>query len=109
MSFVATTRVSILRGEGADAYGDPIDLDTQVASGIPASIIESQSRPQRPVDGRTDNVRSYTMRVRRNVSVRRDDRVRDLNSGVVYVIDEVVTPVNPVGHGAVRVVLRRVT
>jgi hypothetical protein len=109
MTFVATTRISVLRGETTDAFGDPIELDNQVASGVPASILEQQSRAQRPVEGRTDNVRSYTMRVNPNVQVRRDDRIRDLNTNAIYTVDEVVTPVNPAGHAPRRIVLRRVT
>lgn len=109
MSFTATTTVAITRGETTDDYGDPIEANTVVAAGVPASILEQQSRAQRPVDGRTDNVRSYTMRVRTNVTVLRDDRVHDEQTGVVYTIDEVVTPVNPAGHPVRRVVLRRVT
>src|SRR5688500_17450668 len=98
MTFTATTRVAILRGEGVDEFDDPIELDGQVASGVPASILEQGSTAKRPVEGRTDNVRGYTMRVHPNVTVRRDDRVRDLTTGFIYTIDEVVTPVNPAGH-----------
>lgn len=109
MSFVATTTVAITRGETTDSFGDPIEANTVVASGVPVSILEQRSRAQRPVEGRTDNVREYTMRVRSNVSVLRDDRIHDEHTGVVYTIDEVVTPVNPAGHAVRRVVLRRVT
>lgn len=109
MTFTATTRVAILRGETTDAFGDPIESDTQVAHGVPASILETGSNARRPVEGRTDNVRAYTMRVHPNVVVRRDDRVRDLSTNVVYTVDEVVVPVNPAGHAPRRVVLRRVT
>ncbi len=109
MSFVATTTVTITRGETTDAFGDPVEGSTAVASGVPASILEVQSRAQRPVEGRTDNVRAYAMRVRTHVTVFRDDRIHDERTGAIYTIDEVVTPVNPVGHAVRRIVLRRVT
>jgi hypothetical protein len=109
VSFTATTTVTVTRGETTDDFGDPIEAATVVASGIPASILEVQSRAQRPVEGRTDNVRAYTMRVRTNVTVQRDDRIHDERTGTMYTIDEVVTPVNPAGHAVRRIVLRRVT
>jgi hypothetical protein len=107
--FIATTTVSVLRGVTTDSFGDPVDADTVVASGVPASLLEVRSNARRPVEGRTDNVRGYNLRIRANVTLQRDDRVRDEKTGATYAIDEVVTPVNPVGHAAIRVVLRKVT
>jgi hypothetical protein len=109
MSFLATTTVSVLRGETTDSFGDPVDADTVVASGVPASLLETRSTARRPVEGRTDNVRSYNLRVRTNLALQRDDRIRDERTGVTYTVDELVTPVNPAGHAATRVVLRKVT
>lgn len=112
MSFIATTTVTVLRGEGTDGYGDPIDLDTPVATGRPASILETVSRAKRPVEGRTDNVRSYAGRVRMGpggVELKKDDRVRDERTNITYTVDEIVQPTNPVGHAVTRLVLRRVT
>lgn len=109
MSFLATTTVSVLRGVTTDDFGDPVDADTVVASGVPASLLETRSTARRHVEGRTDNVRAYNLRVRTNVALQRDDRIRDEQTGSTYTIDEVVTPINPVGHAATRVVLRKVT
>lgn len=109
MSFVATTTITVFRGEGVDAYGDEIDLDVSVYTEIPASILEQRTRPSRPVEGRTDNVRGYTCRVRPPVVLRKDDRIKDERTLSIYTVDEIVTPVNPAGHAATRAVLRRVT
>jgi hypothetical protein len=51
----------------------------------------------------------YPQRVHANVTVRKNDRIRDQKTGTIYTIDEVVVPTNPAGHSSVRAVLRRVT
>lgn len=109
MSFRATTLVTVLRGEGADDFGDPVDTDAVAYRDVPASILETVTRQSRPVDGRTDAVRSYACRVHHNVTLYRDDRIRDQRTGDVYTVDEIITPTNPVGHTFRRLTLRRVT
>jgi hypothetical protein len=110
MSWRATTTVTILRGEGIDRFDDPIDTDVVVADRVPASIIEQGPNSRsRPVDGRTDQVRGYAMRVHRNIELRKGDRVRDERTQVIYTIDFAATPANPAGHTSRRATLRKVT
>lgn len=113
MSFVATTTVTILRGEAADRFGDPVDDDSvlPLATRWPASILEKPVTGGKPVDGDTTTPRTYTMRVRprAGVTLRQNDRVRDERTGATYTVDTQVSPTNPVGHTVTRFDLRRVT
>lgn len=109
----ATTRVTVLRGVGADRWGDPVDADTVVYSDVPASLMEAgMTSRSRPVDGRTDQVRGYTLRMPANVELRKYDRIRDQKTGAVYTFDTVddpAVPSNPAGHTSRRVTVRKVT
>lgn len=107
--FIATTTVTVLRGTGTDRFGDEVDIDAVVAGGIPASIIEQGSNSRsRPVDGRTDQVRSYAVRMRTPMELLKYDRLRDERTGDVYALDEIQTPANPVGHRNRKATARRV-
>jgi hypothetical protein len=110
MTWRATTTVTVLRGEGTDAWNDTIDIDTPVYEGVRMQISEGgASSRSRPVDGRTDQVRSFTGRCSARWQLRKDDRVRDERTGDVYTIDFLVTPPNPVNGGTWNLTLRRVS
>jgi hypothetical protein len=110
MSWRATTTVTVLRGTGTDRYDDPIDIDTVVYERKPASIIEQEPNSRsRPVDGRTDQVRGYTLRIHPSVELQRGDRIRDESDQATYTVDFIKTPNNPAGHRSRRVTLRKVT
>jgi hypothetical protein len=108
--FTATTTVTLLGGVGEDAFGDPVDTAEVRMEGVPASILEGgMSSRSRPVDDRTDQVRSYTLRVYPNVDLRKYNRVRDERTGLTYTLDTITKPVNPAGHRVFSATLRRVT
>lgn len=108
--FTATTTITLLGGIGVDGYGDPVDTDEVKLEGVSASILEqAMTSRSRPVDGRTDQVRSYTLRVGPTVDLLKYQRVRDERTGDVYTLDTVTRPVNPVGHRTFSAVLRRIT
>lgn len=112
LMFTATTTVTLLAGVGVDAYQDPVDIDDVKAEGIPASIIEGPMNSRsRPVDGRTDQVRSYTLRMnpRKNFDLTKYQRVRDDRTGSVYTFDRITKPTNPAGHSVLSATLRKVT
>lgn len=110
MTWRATTTVAVLRGVGTDRFGDEVDVDQVVRDNIPASLIEQQPNSRsRPADGRTDQVRSYTLRVHPDVVLLRGDRIRDERTGETYVGDFGATPANPAGHRTRRLTVRKVT
>lgn len=108
--FLATTTITLLGGTGTNRFGDEVDVDGIRLERVPASILEqSPHSASRPVDGRTDQVRSYMLRVHPNVDLRKYNRVRDERTGDTYVFDVVTKPVNPVGHRVFSATMRRVT
>jgi hypothetical protein len=110
MTVTANTTVTVYRGQSVDAFNDPIDIDAAVYSQQPASILEqSPNSRSRPVEGRTDQVRSYVLRPVRRLVLRKDDRVRDERTGAVYTIDILNTPTSPAGHNTTKAVMRKVT
>lgn len=108
--FRATTTVTLLGGVGTDRHGDPVDVDTVKRERVPASILEGPMNTRsRPVDSRTDQVRSYTLRVAPTVDLAKYDRVRDERTGDVYTFDTVTRPLWSAGHRTFSAVMRRVT
>lgn len=108
--FLATTTGTLLGGVGTDDWGDPIDVDMVRMENVPASILEGPPiSSSRPVEGRTDQVNSFTLRVHPNVDLQKYNRFRDNKTGYVYVIDAIMAPVNPVGHRSFSATCRRVT
>jgi hypothetical protein len=89
-----TTTVSVLRGQTTDSYGDVVDSDTVVASGIPASIIERTQRVHGPKDSEDRIIRIFKLRVPRGTGLLKDDRVKDA-AGQVYIVDNVYQQANP--------------
>ncbi len=109
MSFTATTRITVLRGVAADRYGDEVDVDSVVATEVPASILQRPVTGVRPSSGRRDTPRTYALRVWRSVDIRQDDRVRDERTGAVYAVTTVAPSTNIAGLGSTRADLQRVT
>lgn len=103
-TFLATTRVALLRGSTENALGDEIDDvgDGAIVDGlgdIPASLIEKSKRVQDPSTGTWRTVRYLRCQLPVSVghpttgaplatSVQNGDRIRDNRTGYVYAIDE---------------------
>lgn len=101
MLALATTTVSVLRGTMPNAAGDQVDNDTPAATGVLAGIVDlGLSRTQQSrggaisafagqrYDGQTPrDLRAYTVRVPADTVVSIGDRLRDENSGTVYLVD----------------------
>jgi hypothetical protein len=110
LMFLANTTITLLEGTGTDRFGDEIDIDAVQAEGIPASIIETPGGSKsRPVDGRTDQVNMFTLRVGAAVPLVKFSRVRDERTGEVFTIDNIITPRGTVGHRPVSATMRRTT
>jgi hypothetical protein len=109
MSFLATTKATILRGSTTDRFGDEQDTDTVVAADVPVSILQKPVTGTRPASGRKDTPRGYFLRVWGGVDVRQYDRVRDQKTGWTYVVLTDAPSTNPVGLGSTRLDLQRVT
>lgn len=105
----AHTTVSVKRGTVTGDYGDELDSDDIIATRLPASILEAPARGGRPVSGRTDTPRPYTLRMWRRFELRQGDRIVDERTGREYVITTLAPTTRFVGLGSTRADLQRVT
>lgn len=109
-----TTTLTVLRGTPtADAFGDLVPSTTEVATGLPAHVIEQDRQTRsRPVDERTGVVETYTIRLASSADIREGDRVRDDTTGRVYLVERVITTPSGVGPAPgwddVRLLVQRV-
>lgn len=105
---LATTTVSILGGViPDDGFGDPADNSTVSASGIPASIIERARQSTGYRDGIPRVVRTVDCRLPAGTVVTEDSRIRDENTGQIYIIDSIAKPAFYVGIGGLKLALTR--
>lgn len=110
-AFRPNTYVSILRTNPetlTDEYGDPEDNETVASSGNPFSILIQGKRQFLPSENRTTIVQTIFGRCRANVDVKETDRLKDERTGWLYMIEELLEPVDPMGAAAKSLILRRV-
>ena len=85
----ANCRVTVLRGTETNGFGDLVDSDAAVASGIPALINEQNRRVYLPAEGAVRVVRSYAGMIGAERDIRKGDRLRDERNGRVYLVLEI--------------------
>lgn len=89
---IPNTTVSVLRGESVDALGDPVDLDTVVASALPAWIDVKLSRTFDPASGQVTILKGYQVLLRTGVfAFSERDRLKDERTGLTYQVETVET------------------
>lgn len=95
MTFLATTRASVLRGTTTDALGDEVDANggSPVAGydDLIASIVERRTSVYDPASGTRRTVRFYSCRLPYFVVLAEGDRIKDNNTGEIFAITEKVT------------------
>lgn len=90
--FVATTTVSVFRTPAGsiDPYGDPVDADIVVATGLPAHIAAVNVRHDEPGSGRTTTTEVLSIRIRWDGTLDPGtDRLLDERLGETLSIDRV--------------------
>lgn len=92
----ATTTITIYRGEDTDEWGDPEDVNTPVATGIRASIIEAKIYNKSEVTTQPRNFHYAKLRLTRTVDVRINDRVLDEKTDRIWTITNISVIQNPV-------------
>lgn len=108
MNGTPNTTVTILRGTEKNVFGDEVDVDIVVASGILASIHEQRQVAGTQADGRQQQIGMYHLRVKHGVDLRIDDRVKDERTGLVYTINDVTSAPSTGRLVDVRCAMRRV-
>ena len=110
MNARANTRVSILRGTVTNEHGDTVDTQTQVHTGVPASLIETTRRTYLPAEGAHRVIRSVTCRVTHGTDVLKGDRIRDESTNQVYIVEDLNdNPGSPAHLPDVVIALTRTT
>lgn len=109
-AFRPTTTATILRTPAGtvDDFGDPVDNDTVSSSGVPISIIQQTVRQYLPAEDRLTNITAHTARVRGDVDVKHDDRIRDEATDETYLVEGITRPQDPFGSAAIRLDLRKI-
>lgn len=74
--FIANCRVSILRGTFKDPFGDPIESDIPVQTGVPMSILEVASNETTMAGGMPRQVRYLVGRAHPGTDIRHEDRLK---------------------------------
>jgi hypothetical protein len=105
----ATTTITIYRGQTEDEWGDPIDTDTVVETGIPAFITEVNVDHSSEVSLTPRDIRKATCRVGSEVDVQQNDRIYDEKNGQSWTIQYVTRQQNPVMAQDTKLVLQRTT
>lgn len=104
---LATTTVSVLGGTSTDAFGDETDGTTVLASGIPASLIESTRTAMEPVTGIPRIIRTHVCRLPPGTAVDETKRIKDEQTAEIYIVVAVTRNANPVLAQPLRVDLKR--
>lgn len=111
VGFRPTTTCSILDTSPenlVDEFGDPLDNETVSASGIPISIIHQTTRQFLPSENRTTVIHNVVGRMRASVTVKATSRIKDENTGHIYMIEGLIHPQDPFGSSVIRLELRHI-
>ena len=92
----ATTTITIYRGQDTDEWGDPVDNDTVVASGVRAAIAEQKIYAQPEVTTQPRNLRYARLRVTKGTDVRKNDRILDEKLNQTWTITNISQLQSPV-------------
>jgi hypothetical protein len=104
---LATTTVSILGGTSTDAFGDETDGTTVLASGVPASLIESTRTAMEPSTGTPRIIRTHICRLPPGTEVDETKRIKDEQTSEIYIVVSVTRNANPVLAQPLRADLKR--
>jgi hypothetical protein len=102
----ATTTITVFRGQGADEWGDDVDNNTVVASGIRASIAEQKIYSMAEVTLQPRNLRYARMRVTKGTDIQTNDRIYDERLAQTWTIINISPYQNPVVGQDLRVDLQ---
>lgn len=95
---MANTRLTIMRGTQANAYGDESDVGTVLYEHVPAGVVESSKQVFDPATQTPRTVRTSTAVVAGWADVLTSDTVMDESTGNYYMINDIqLQPTGPTG------------
>lgn len=109
MIALATTTLTVYRGTSTDAWGDEVDTDTAVHTGIPAALTEQTRRVTTRDDPTPRIVRYAVGRVTAGTDITDQDRLLDERTGAIYIVDAVSQMSSAAVAADLRLDLRRTT
>jgi len=93
----ANTTCSVLRGTTSNQYGDTIDSNTPIISGLPITLIETGKTVQDPSTPTPRVIRQIYASVPEWVGILSTDRLLDERTQDVYIIISVTKPPTIIG------------
>jgi hypothetical protein len=103
----ATTKISIFRGQTLDdGWGDVVDNNTVVASGVLASILEQKINSSPHVSTQPHNYRYARLRVKHGTDIKVNDRIYDERLNQTWSITNISPLQNPMVGQDLRVDLQ---
>ena len=93
----ANTTATILRGTGQNQFGDTIDAQLPVMTGLPVTLLETGRNVQDPSTPTPRTIREITCIVPQYAGVIDTDRIMDESTGDTYIIISVTTPGTIIG------------
>lgn len=107
MMGIATGRYSIIRGESTlNDYGDEVETDTVIRESVQGSVIERSRTNFDPESGRIATLRQLTGRFAHGTDIKDGDRIKDEESGKVYLVTSVFNGSSLVGKADIVLDLR---
>lgn len=98
MMELANTRITIMRGTSANAYGDLSDVGAPIYTGIPAAVNESSKQVFDPATQQPRTIRTSTCVVAGWVDVLDSDTILDETTGNAYMVQDIqAQPTGPTG------------
>ena len=108
MYALATCTASILRGTVENAFGDLVDAEVAIASGVLAQITERNRTVLEPNSSTPRTVRDIRGVVPSDTDIAENDRLRDDTHGVTYIVVEAIRPGGPAYSRDTELMLKRV-
>lgn len=103
----ATTTVTIYRGQSTDEWGDDIDQNTIVATGVIASLLEQSQYFRAEITTQPRNFRYARLRLDSTTDIQPNDRIQDERTGWFWTIRNLSEYQNPVRQQDIRADLQR--
>lgn len=95
---LANTRLTIMRGTEANAYGDESDVGAALYTGVPAAVVESSKTVFDPATQTPRTIRTSTAVVAGWTDIVTSDTVMDESTGAYYMVQDIqVQPTGPTG------------